>query len=99
MLSAPHVTRDGRGVVDGTAVLRFCGRVGVDENGQGVLGPDYLAIMLSRAAGAQVVVLHAHRVAIATHDAPWSTEEAVRHAEDNSRGQQRGTTSREPVAL
>ena len=99
VLSAPHVTRDGRGVVDGTAVVRFCGRVGVDENGQGVLGPDYLAIMLSRAAGSQVEVLHAHRVAILTHDAPWSTEEAVRHAEDNSRGQQRGTTSREPVAL
>ena len=98
VLGAPHVTRDGRGVEPGTAVLRFCGRVGVDENKQGVLGPDYLAIMLSRVAGAQVEVLHAHRVGITTHDAPWSSEEAVRHAQDNSRGQQRGTTTREPVA-
>ena len=75
-----HVTRDGGGLAPGTAVLHFTGRVGVDENNQGLLGPDLLAVMLSRVAGAPVEVLNTHRLCIATLDAPWSEEQAATHA-------------------
>ena len=85
MLAGAHVTRDGGGVHPGSAVLRLSGRYGIDENNQGVLNPEYAAIMLSRVACATVEVLHVHRLGIVTRDAPWSTEDAVRWAEQSER--------------
>ena len=64
----------------GAATLRLRGAFGTQEDGQGLLGPELLAEMLSACAGRQLHVLQVHRLTIGTRDSPLAPADAISQA-------------------
>lgn len=64
----------------GSIALRFRGAAGVDEMGNGLLGPDYLLGMLEQVSGLTLEALHVHRICIDTSDTACTEEQAEREA-------------------